>query len=51
MLAAIDALSLVLGATIATLAARFPARTELLETCAGVLLIGGLLVAGSALPV
>ena len=50
MLGMLDAVSLVFGALIATLAERFPGHTEALETCAGALLIGGLVLAGAALP-
>jgi hypothetical protein len=43
--------SLAFGAAIASMADRFPTHTELLETSAGALLIGGLALLGSALPV
>ena len=51
MLAAVSFISVVLGGTIACLAGRFPAQTEALETAAGALLIGGLALIGSGLPV
>jgi hypothetical protein len=44
-------LSVVTGAVIACLAKRFPAHVEALETCAGTLLLGGLALASSGLPV
>ena len=50
MLAAISVISVVLGASVAYYAQRFPAHVELLETSAGVLLIGGLAIIGSGLP-
>ncbi len=50
MLAAVDAIGLLLGAALAALAERFPARTEVIETCAGFLVIGALALAGAALP-
>ena len=40
-----------LGALTAYVAERLPARAEMIETCAGFLLIGGLALIGSALPV
>ena len=46
----VSLLSVVLGATIAFVADRFPAHDEALETGAGILLIGGLAFLGSALP-
>jgi hypothetical protein len=42
--------SIVLGAAFASMAERFPAHIEVLETSAGALLIGGLALLGSALP-
>jgi hypothetical protein len=39
------------GTAIAYLAKRFPAQIELLETGAGALLLGGLALASSGLPV
>lgn len=50
MLAAISVISVVLGASVAYAAQRFPAHVEALETSAGVLLIGGLALLGSGLP-
>ena len=44
-------LSVISGCAIAYLAKRFPAHIELLETGAGALLLGGLALASSALPV
>jgi hypothetical protein len=45
-------LSVVTGATLAYLAERFPSeKIEALQTCAGVLLIGGFALIGSGLPV
>lgn len=51
MLAVISLLTVTLGATMAAVAGRFPEYIELLETGAGVLLIGGLALLGSTLPV
>jgi hypothetical protein len=51
MVGALSFLSVTAGAAVAYLADRFPAKTEVLETGAGVLLIGGLVMFGSALPV
>jgi hypothetical protein len=50
MLGAITLIAVVGGSAMAYFAARFPAHTEMLETCAGALLIGGLALAGSSLP-
>ena len=44
-------LSVMSGTAIAYLAKRFPAQIELLETGAGALLLGGLALASSGLPV
>jgi hypothetical protein len=44
-------LSVMSGSAIAYLAKRFPAHIELLETSAGALLLGGLALASSGLPV
>jgi len=44
-------LSVMSGTAIAYLAKRFPAHIELLETGAGALLLGGLALASSGLPV
>lgn len=51
MFGALSFLSVTAGAAIAYLADHFPAKAEVLETGAGVLLIGGLALLGSALPV
>lgn len=51
MFGGISALLVLVGSATAYVAERFPARTEMLETCAGFALIGGLLAIGSALPV
>jgi hypothetical protein len=50
MIAGISLISVVLGAGAAYYADRFPAHIEAVETGAGVLLIGGLALLGSALP-
>ncbi len=51
MLAGISSLIVVAGTALAQVAQRIPARTETLETIAGFMLIGGLALIGSALPV
>lgn len=51
MWSAISLISIVLGVSTATIAQRQPAYNDFLETSAGVLLIGGLLLLGSSLPV
>jgi hypothetical protein len=51
MLALVSTLSVILGGTTACVAERFPARRDTLETAAGVLLLGGLALIGSGLPV
>ena len=51
MIAAVSVISVVLGAAVAYVADRYPAHVEALETSAGVLLIGGLALLGSSLPV
>jgi hypothetical protein len=51
MWGAISLLSIALGASTATIAERQPDHKIFLEASAGVLLIGGLLLLGSALPV
>ena len=51
MAAILGLLSVTLGGAIACTARRFPAHIEALETGAGALLIGGLLLAGLGLPV
>jgi hypothetical protein len=47
---AISVLSIGFGAVFARLSNRFPARIELFETIAGILLIGGFSAIGCALP-
>ena len=51
MIGILSLLSVMSGTTIAYLANRFPAHLELLETGAGALLLGGLALASSSLPV
>jgi hypothetical protein len=51
MLGAVSLISVVVGAAAAAIAERFPAYVETIETAAGVLLIGGIALAGSFLPV
>lgn len=51
MIAAISLISVVLGGVAAVRAERYPAHAQLIETAAGVLLIGGLGLIGAALPV
>ncbi len=51
MLGVASFISVVLGAAAAAVAERFPAYVETIETGAGVLLIGGIALAGSFLPV
>jgi hypothetical protein len=51
MLGAASIVSVLLGAVAAVMAEHFPAYTEAVDTCAGVLLIGGFALAGSCLPV
>jgi hypothetical protein len=50
MLGAISLISVVLGAAIASVVDRLPLQKDVLETGAGVLLLGGLLLLGSSLP-
>lgn len=50
MLAFASLISVLLGGFLACYSDRFPAHVEALETGAGVLLIGGLALLGSALP-
>jgi hypothetical protein len=50
MVGAMSVLSVGFGAALARLSERFPARTELMETIGGVLLIGGFAAIGCALP-
>jgi len=47
---AVSLLSVILGGALASLAGRFPAHLEILETSAGALLIGGLALLGLSLP-
>ena len=51
MLAVVSFISVVFGAAAAGMAHRFPAHIEAIETGAGVLLVGGIALAGSCLPV
>jgi len=51
MLGAASVISIVLGATAAVMARRIPTHVEAIETGAGVLLIGGIALAGLFLPV
>ena len=51
MVGGISLLSLVAGATLTYFAGRAPAHVEVLETIGGAMLIAGLALAGSALPV
>jgi len=50
MVGAMSMISVAFAAATAYVADRLPMRTETLETCAGVLLIGGLALLGTALP-
>jgi hypothetical protein len=50
MIGAAGLLSVIVGAAIAYISARFPAHIEAMETGAGLLLIGGLALTGCALP-
>jgi uncharacterized membrane protein YphA (DoxX/SURF4 family) len=43
--------SIVIGAAIARFSARFPARVEIVETIAGILIVSGFAAIGCALPV
>lgn len=51
MIAVISLVSVLAGVLLATVAERYPAHVATLETCAGVLLIGGLALMGSGLPI
>ena len=51
MVAAMSLISVVLGASVAYVADRFPTHIETLEMSAGALLIGGFALLGSSLPV
>lgn len=50
MVGAISLIGIIAGGAAAYFADRFPAHIEAIETGAGVLLIGGLMLLGSALP-
>ena len=50
MAAILSLTSMVLGAAVAYVADRFPTHIEPIETGAGAILIGGLVLLGSALP-
>lgn len=49
MIAAFSTISMVLGAAIAYMANRYPQHREIIETVAGILLIGGFAMLGYAL--
>ncbi len=51
MIGIVSLISVMAGAAAAYLAERLPTRVEAIETGAGFLLIGGLALLGSALPV
>ena len=51
MIAVLGLVSVVAGGAVASLAARFPAQIEALETGAGILLLGGFALWGCALPI
>ena len=51
MIAICSLVSLVLGATTAAISERYPDHLEVLETAAGVLLVGGLGLIGAGLPI
>lgn len=48
---ALSLIGILLGAATACFAERFPTHCEAIQTSAGVLLIGGLALLGSALPI
>jgi putative Mn2+ efflux pump MntP len=50
MVGALSLIGTVLGSAAAYFAERFPTHVETIETSAGILLIGGLMLLGSALP-
>ena len=50
MIGIVSLIGIVLGTAAACVADRFPAHIEAIQTGAGVLLIGGLALLGSALP-
>lgn len=51
MLGIVSLINVTFGAVAAYVAKRLPARAEMIETCAGFLLIGGFALIGSALPI
>jgi hypothetical protein len=51
MLSIVSLIKMRFGAAAAYAAERLPARAEMIETCAGFLLIGGFALIGSTLPV
>ncbi len=51
MLGIVSLIKVTFGAATAYVAERLPARAEMIETCAGFLLIGGFALIGSALPI
>jgi hypothetical protein len=50
MVGAVSMLSVAAGALVAYVSERIPARTEALETVAGIILLGGFAAIGCALP-
>ena len=50
MVGVMSVLSVGVGAGLARLSERFPARTEIFETIGGILLIGGFAAIGCSLP-
>ena len=51
MLGTVSLIKVAFGALTAYVAERLRARAEMIETCAGFLLIGGFALIGSALPI
>lgn len=51
MIVIISLISVIFGGMAATQADRYPAYAELIETAAGILLIGGLGLIGAGLPI
>lgn len=51
MIGVMSLIGIVVGAAIAYLAGRFPSHVEMLEAGGGALLIGGLALLGSAMPI
>jgi hypothetical protein len=51
MLGIVSLIRMRFGAAAAYVAERLPARADMIETCAGFLLIGGFALIGSALPI